>query len=243
MFLRERATQAEYFDSPGRTVEEMRGHYSELNRLNGITRFAGSFEEGIPALVGTEACRELTLLDVGAGDGFLGRSLSAWARTRGWDWRFTGVDHCPEAADVAEGGRHVTGSATALPFPDASFDVVTALSMTHHMDTEADLTAHFREAARVSRLGVMVCDLNRSALLWAGLWVGLMGMSKGFRRDALISVRRAWRADEWRRAARGAGMEGASVWVKHRTRLLLSWRKGAAGRPVPTPPTEPVAPR
>jgi len=225
MFLRERATQAEYFDSPGRTLEELRSHYAELNQLNRLTGSDLPFRKWLPGLAGPVACPSLRILDVGAGDGFLARRLTAWAAARGWSWEFTTLDHCPLTARLASAGRHVIGSATRLPFDDGSFDVVTAMSMTHHLDGHDEVVAHFREAARVARLGFLACDLHRNAALWAGLWAGLFWVSPAFRQDALLSVRRGWRVGEWQELARSAGLDGARTWKFHGTRVVLSWSK------------------
>jgi SAM-dependent methyltransferase len=175
MFLRQRATQAEYFDHPERSLDEMRAHYAVLGRLNLVTRFARPFQKWLPQLLGTAACREASLLDLGAGDGLLGRTLTAWAGKQGWKWQFTNLDHCPLTGQLDPGGRHVVASATELPFPDASFDVVVATSMTHHLDSDADVVAHFREANRVARRAVLFTDLHRNVGFLVGLWLGLLG--------------------------------------------------------------------
>ncbi len=222
MFLRERATQAEYFDGPERTAEELRRHYAELARVNRITRFERPFRLWLPRLLGPDRCRELSLLDLGAGEGLLGRELTAWAATQGWTWRFTNLDHCPLTAQLAGGANHVVGSATALPFPDASFDVVLATSMTHHLPTEDAVIAHFREATRVARRAVLICDLHRNSMFQFGLWLMLLGAAREFRADAVLSVQRGWRVHEWRRLADAAGLANAKVWTEHGTRVLLS---------------------
>ena len=79
----------------------------------------------------------------------------------------------------------------------------------------------------MSRGGVLLCDLRRSALffalLGAGLW--LRRAPPEFREDGLISIRRGWRVGEWRRLADRAGLPQARVWSEHGTRVLLSLRK------------------
>lgn len=225
MFLRQRATQAEYFDRPERSLEELRAHYTVLGRLNQVTHFERPFQKWLPQLLGTAACRELSLLDLGAGDGLLGRTLTAWAGEQGWKWQFTNLDHCPLTGQLDPGGRHVVASATELPFPDASFDVVVATSMTHHLDSDEDVVAHFREADRVARRAVLFTDLHRNVGFLVGLWLGLLGAPRAFRADAVLSVRRGWRVPEWQRLAAAAGLKKARVWREHGTRVLLSVAK------------------
>jgi len=227
MFLRVRATQAEYFDAPERTVDELRESYRWLGRVNRITRFDWPFRTWIPRLLGEAACRELTLLDLGAGDGSLGRALAAWALERGWKWTFTNVDLNPILDDLNPGGTNVRASALDLPFPDGRFDVVIATTMTHHLGDDAAVRVHFREAHRVARRAVLLCDLQRSPLLLGWLWLLLTAIRapREFKADGLISVRRGWRADEWRRIAASAGLPDARVWEEHGARVLLAAAK------------------
>jgi len=227
MFLSERSAQAEYFDAPERTASELGSHYEWLDRVNRATRFERPFRLWIPRLLPEPACRSLEILDVGAGEGALGRTLTSWAKSRGWDWRFTDLDLSPCACARNPSPRAIPGSATSLPFGSGRFDMVIATTMTHHLPTDEAVIAHFREAARVSRGGVLLCDLRRSALffalLGAGLW--LRRAPPEFREDGLISIRRGWRVEEWRRLADRAGLPQARVWSEHGTRVLLSLRK------------------
>lgn len=83
------------------------------------------------------------VLDVGCGDGALGRLLL------GTRVRWVGLDL--SATLLADAPRPVVrASATRLPFPDASFDAVSALYMLYHLPEPALAVA---EAKRVLRPG------------------------------------------------------------------------------------------
>ena len=227
MFLSERSAQAEYFDAPERTASELADHYVWLNRINRITRFERPFQRWLPRMLSEQTCRSLEILDIGAGEGELGRTLSTWARTRGWDWRFTDVDLSALACSRNPNPRATVGSATALPFPDGSFGAVIATTMTHHLTSDETVVRHFHEAARVSRGAVLICDMQRSILFFAllGALLRVCRAPKEFREDGLISVRRGWRAPEWRHLADQAGLPDARVWSEHGARVLLGLTK------------------
>lgn len=227
MFLRSRATQAEYFDAPERTLEEVRDSFRWLGRVNRLTRFERPFRLWIPRLLGESACRSLRIVDLGAGDGALGRTLCEWATAQGWDWRFTNVDLNPLATRLNPGGENVTASVLELPFADNTFDLAIATTMTHHLQTDREVIQHFREAWRVARHGVLLCDMHRNPAFHALLGVVLLGMGcpREFIADGLLSVRRGWRVPEWRRLAEDAGLPGAKVWLEHGTRVLMSAMK------------------
>jgi len=228
MFLVERSMQAESLDSDARPPAAVAADYQQLARVNRLFFFSHPFVVRLPRLLGRENCRSLTLLDVGAGDGMLGRRLEEWAQRRGWCWEVTNLDTNPHALALNPGGRNVLGSALALSFPDARFDVVVASQMTHHL-TDAEVVTHFREAWRVARRGVLVSDLHRNAFLCALVWCGVrvLGLSREMREDGVISVRRGFRLDEWRRSAEEAGILGARVWLYANTRIMLAARKAS----------------
>ncbi len=229
MFLSRRATQAEYFDAPDRSLAEISEGYRLLARVNRVFRFAEPFQRLIPQLLGAERCRVLTLLDLGAGDGSLGTELTAWALQRGWNWRVTNLELNPLALQLNSSSQNVGGSALDLPFQKSSFDVVIASQMTHHLGSDVDVARHFREAWRVSRDAVLVYDLHRSVLMYGVIWLFLhaWGFPAHFRSDGLLSVRRGWRVQEWQALAEQAGIRNASVWRDHGARILLRARKRA----------------
>ncbi len=222
-----RTTQAEYFDAPDRSFAEVSEGYRLLARVNRVFRFAEPFQRLIPQMLGTERCRSLTLLDLGAGDGSLGFELTGWAARQGWRWHVTSLDLNPLALRLNRVPTNVAGSALSLPFRDRSFDVVIASQMTHHLGSNTQVARHFSEAHRVSRHGVLVYDLHRSWIMYVVIWLYLhvFGFPAHFRSDGLLSVRRGWRVSEWLALADQAGLSGVRVWQEHGARILLQARK------------------
>jgi SAM-dependent methyltransferase len=93
-----------------------------------------------------------TALEVGCGEGRVARDLAA----RGH--RVTAIDAAPTllraAAAAHPEGRYVLADAAALPFADASFDLVVAYNSL--MDVQ-DMPGAVREAARVLRADGQLC--------------------------------------------------------------------------------------
>ena len=213
--------QEEYFDSQ-RPAGEVAEFFRSLGRFNRLFDFAEPFRKVLPALLGEAQCRSLMILDIGAGDGSLGRSVRRWAAGRGWDWRVVNADFSLAALTLNEGGLNVVGSATRLPFRTGSFDVVLASQMAHHL-TDAGATQLLRESWRVARQAVVLSDLHRNLGLYLVLWLLLsfQDHSKSFRSDALLSVKRGWRIGELARLAQEAGLCGATVKLRFGARVLL----------------------
>ena len=99
------------------------------------------------------ADRAADLLDVGCGDG----SLVAAVVGRWPDVTAAGIDllHDRIEAAAARGlkTRFLVGSAAALPFPDGSFDVVSAITLFSSIPSEAMEAAAATEIGRVLRPG------------------------------------------------------------------------------------------
>jgi hypothetical protein len=232
MFFSERAEQAECLDSPERSDAEICDAYHWLGRVNHLTRFSWPFERWLVRQLGRDQCRTLSILDVGAGDGLLGRCLESWAKQQGWDWQVTNCDLSPRALALNPSGRNVVGSATQLPFNDNAFDVVIASQMTHHLDPNEAVRKHFAEAYRVSRKAILLCDLHRNVFFYLalGLTLTVMRLPSWVRSDGLISVRRGWRVGEWEALAAEAGLKNYKAWMEHGTRVLLFAAKAEAPR-------------
>jgi ubiquinone/menaquinone biosynthesis C-methylase UbiE len=105
------------------------------------------------------------LLDVGCGTGFIIHlALGTFDEIHG-------VDITPAMMQrVRTGAGNITlhqSPAEKMPFPDASFDAVTAYSFVDHV---ADQAALLREVARVLRPGgIFYADLIPSRLFWAAV--------------------------------------------------------------------------
>jgi 2-polyprenyl-3-methyl-5-hydroxy-6-metoxy-1,4-benzoquinol methylase len=229
MFFKRRVLQAEYFDAIDRPDSELAEAYAMLSVINRLCLLARQFQKLLPGMLGEERCHSLSLLDLGAGDGWLGNELSRWAAKRGWDWRVTNLDLNARALERNPRGRNVAGSALSLPFRDDAFDMVIASQMAHHLETDGDVCRHFQEAWRVAREGIVLNDLHRNAAFYAALWVllHLQRAPRHFVCDGLLSIRRGWRVAEWRALAARAEIPNPRVWLSAGARVILTARKNS----------------
>lgn len=198
-------------DDPVALAENLR----DLRRIN---RWLGGIRSSAQAIDAIAAHRgDLSLLDVGTGGADIPLALLTAARRRGRTWRIVGLDSRPEmlAAAAASSPAVVTteglelhvGDGRSLPFPDRSFDVVHCSLVLHHLEPP-DAAALLAEMTRVSRLGIVVNDLDRARLAWIGAWLigHLLTGNRYTRHDAPLSVRRAYRPAEVAAMIRAAGL-------------------------------------
>jgi demethylmenaquinone methyltransferase/2-methoxy-6-polyprenyl-1,4-benzoquinol methylase len=176
----------EMFDS---TAED----YDRMERILGLG--SGAWYRG-QALERAGLRAGMRVLDVGAGTGLV---ACAAARIVGDPCLVTGVDPSPgmiASARVPPGVTLVTGSAEAIPFPDAHFDF---LSMGYALRHIGDLSVAFHEFHRVLKPRGRLCMLEitcpESRLGRALLKVYMKGMVPAL---ALVVARRKNTRRLWR---------------------------------------------
>ncbi len=221
--LRARTTEPEYFDSPARRPDEIVASYRELARVNRLCRFADPYTRVMSRWLGAANCRQLSILDLGAGDGSLGAEMEQFARRQDWNWQVTNFDLNPVPLRLASTLCNVAGSVLALPFVENSFDVVVASQMTHHLADGEEVVRHLREAWRVARRGVFITDMTRGPIFYAAVWlmVHALRLSPAMRADGLLSVKRSWTRAELAGLAARSGIPGVAVHSYFGTRLIV----------------------
>jgi SAM-dependent methyltransferase len=110
---------------------------SEYMRVAQIVAKATRIEEQVAAFVMRFNLRDRPVLEIGSGRGLL-QDLAA---------NYTGLDISPSVARFYH-KRFVLGSATALPFPDNSFDGIWSIAVIEHVPNPEQA---FYEARRVTR--------------------------------------------------------------------------------------------
>ena len=192
-----RTVTPELLDEDLGTPEEIAAALADLRRINGW--FGGVYTTAklLQRVAGESRCRALSLLEVGAGAGYVPRAAQRILKSRGGDLQVTLLDraasHLPR-----DGPTAVVGDALHLPFRDDAFDVVSCCLLVHHFEPH-ELQRFATEALRVCRRAVLINDLTRSRLHVALVYAGLpLFRSRITRHDALASVRRSYTVPEMR---------------------------------------------
>jgi ubiquinone/menaquinone biosynthesis C-methylase UbiE len=167
-------------------------------------------------------------LDIGTGPGQIVIKL-ARRLTR---WKFAGVDRSSHmiaeaVSNLASGGPGLAGrvefqlaDASALPFPDASFDLVLCNSVLHHMAEPERLLGEVARLAK-PRGAVLIRDLRRPGRFIYSLHVGWHGRhySGKMRELYRASVRAAYKESELQQLIANSRLRDAHVFQQRRTHI------------------------
>ncbi|MBV7255572.1 methyltransferase domain-containing protein [Pacificimonas sp. WHA3] len=210
--MRSRSAQQELIDDPDLPEADFAAAIDDLAKVNWWLRGHDptlSFLSRHAA-----ALDEFSLLDVGAGQGDLLRSIARWADRRGIPARLTGID-------LASGGALASGRAgTTASYlvgnvfdHDNRYDFITSALFTHHLP-DADIVRFMRWMEAHARRGWHINDLHRHPLaLWSfGALSTVMRWHPIVRHDGRISVRRAFTRSDWERLLAEAGVDADIRW-------------------------------
>jgi SAM-dependent methyltransferase len=221
-----RSSDLEIIDTTELDADAM---YRVLAELDVVNRRLGGYGVTLDAIerLAPAGDSPLLILDVGAGGGDMARELIGWGRARGRHVRVVSVDLNESAVAYANrrlrdlpGAGVARADVFALPFGREAFDVVVCALFLHHFPQE--------EAARlisamhaVSRHGVVVNDLHRHPLAYAGyrLFARLFRFSDVVRHDGALSVLRAFRRDDFEQLSRLSGLP-----IEVRWRWAFRWQ-------------------
>jgi SAM-dependent methyltransferase len=213
--LKRRVAAEELMDAPGVDEAELAANFAEIELAN---RYFGGLAPVAREVFARQGER---LLDVACGSADIPRALLR--RAERCARRLTVLSIARRRAGDEPRLRFVRGEATALPFPDASFDLTTCSLALHHFDPPAAVEL-LRELRRVARGSVLVCDLRRSLAAYgaARAYVALLCRNRLTKHDAPLSVRRAYTPLEALDLARQAGWANPNVARRPFFRMMLT---------------------
>jgi hypothetical protein len=201
-----RATEAEYLDRPDCDPTLAAASYRFMTLVNarlGGLRVVRRYLASETAARKTGA--PFRLLDIGSGSCDIPLALSRWARASGIPLRITCLELSGQAVAIARKALDRAADPAVdllqedvfVHQPPEPYDGAVASMCFHHFSDARILELLGRLRAMV-RASVLINDLRRSRLAWAGaaLLLGVIGAPAGVRHDALLSIRRGFTVGE-----------------------------------------------
>ena len=168
------------------------------------------------------AGRPLHIVDVGSGGGDMLRRIEHLAGKHKTPVRLTGVDLNPHAARAAReftpsgsAIQWITGDAFTSPLP-APPDLIISSLFTHHLP-DSGIVQFLAWMERTATRGWFINDLHRQAVPYH-LFKLLAKAARWHRfvqHDGPISIRRAFRAEDWQTHLNAAGIAQNQVSIQH----------------------------
>ena len=147
---------------------------------------------------------EITIVDLGCGNGDMLRMLSDYAHKNGWDFKLIGVDANPDAICYARelsalypNVTYLTADIFSADFEKLEYDIALATLTLHHFK-EDEVMRLMSTLKKNANIGIVVNDLHRNALAYrlfqlVGFIFRLKKMAKN---DGLVSILRGFKRNE-----------------------------------------------
>lgn len=193
----QRVSAPELLDSDACSPAELQIALRDLGRVNRLFGGISTTRAAIERIAKRSGQRHFSLLEVAAGLGDVPETAGRDLAREGIALDVTLLDRA--FTHLPRGKRALVGDALALPFPDASFDLVNSTLFAHHLEPPV-LASFTKEAMRVSRIALVINDLVRHPAHIALVYAAFPGFrSRVAWLDGLTSVRRAYTPDEMRK--------------------------------------------
>lgn len=224
------------------TEERLTRALRDLRRINRLLGGYAATDAVLDPLLQRE--EHVRLLDVGCGGGDYLAHLARRGAQFDCTVEMVGLDANP--VTVGHARAHLdrrlppplrsqvqveVGDALALSYEDDTFDVVHAALFLHHFHG-SDAVQLLAEMDRVARRGLIVNDLHRHLLAYAGIWTlsRVLRLSPMVQHDGPISVRRGFRRGDLEMLAERASLSFSSLRWHWAFRWTLSTLSNSVGR-------------
>ena len=218
-----RVVAPELLDSDAGTPREIDRSIADLRMFN--RRFGGvrTMSRMLATVAAARGLKELSWLDAGGASGDMVAEVRKLLSGSGISLRPVILDRAP--SHLSDTCASVCGDALALPFRDASFDVVGSSLFAHHLEPE-ELLRFAGEGLRVARHAFLIQDLVRHPLHFALAVAGRpIYRSRLTRHDAPVSVRRAYTVGEIRGILQPAGAAKIEIKTSFLFRMgVIAWK-------------------
>lgn len=190
----ERISTQEILDSGTCPPREAQASLRDICRINRWFGGVATTRNLIQRVSLATGCKRFSVLEVASGFGEVPKIAGKQLARQQIALEVTMLDRFQ--SHMRPGNHSVVADALALPFADASFDLVSCSLFAHHLEPQ-DLARFAAEALRVSRCALLINDLVRHPLHLALVYAGLPLMrSHVSRADGVASVKRAYSPKE-----------------------------------------------
>lgn len=201
----QRTLAPEIMDDLRMEGEALRDTLDQIAHINQLLGGNSITLEGVNMLMeNVPPGKEVTIADIGCGNGDMLRTLAKEARKKGWRVRLIGIDAngytANYAAVLSAEYPEITYYCIDIlddRFREIQYDIVLCTLTLHHFE-DRQITKLMSLFRRNATIGIVINDLQRSALAYRlfQAFSRLAGMGKMAKEDGLISILRGFKREE-----------------------------------------------
>ncbi len=200
--LSHRSDKKEYIDDPEIDADLLRQTYQELMTVNICTLGYWPTMNAVKYFLDRHGHdHEISILDIGCGDGEILRRIEDYGRKRNIPLALTGIDLNPEVIVAAS---QLTTSkinfihGNIFANNGTTYDIIISSLTMHHL-TDQEIVKLMRWMTTHAHIGWSISDLNRRAFAYyfAICFVKLARLNHVICHDAPLSVARSFRRKDW----------------------------------------------
>jgi len=213
----------ELLDTDSGSPTEIAASLTDLNRINRWFGGISTTTSMIRRVAQKLRVSSLSMLEVAAGSGYVPERARRRLLHDGIELEVTLLDRVP--SHLVNGNRAVAGDVLALPFRNASFDLVSSVIFLHHLSPDQVIQS-VNEGLRVCRSAVLINDVVRHPIHLALVYVGYpLFRSRLTHHDAPASVRQAYTPSEMQDLLKHTGAAQVEIHRHYLFRMgVIAWK-------------------
>lgn len=198
-----RSLEPEIMDDFDFKGEELRITLDDLERVNSLLGGNQISIDGLKKL-NLDPTREISIVDVGCGNGAMLRKIADWGRREKLKLKLTGVDANAHAIKIAchfsqdyPELEFLTQNIFSAEFRNSQFDVLMCTLTLHHFK-DSQIPEILHQFYDQSNIAVIINDLQRSVLAYRlfKLFCAVFVQNEIARKDGLISILRGFKEQD-----------------------------------------------
>lgn len=230
-----RTSEPEIMDDFAMEGEELRNALDKIAKINQLLGGNQLTLQGVQSLLkAIPKATEVTIVDVGCGNGDMLRTLAKYGKQKGYHFQLIGIDansftisHAEQLSKEYENISYRCKDIFDPDFKTLHYDIVLCTVTLHHFKDEEIVTL-MQLFYKNASIGIVINDLERSALAYR-LFQALcfvFRLNEMSKKDGLISILRGFKKEELEQFSKKANFKNYTIQWKWAFRYQWIIRKG-----------------
>lgn len=199
-----RSRESELMDDANLDPLLLQKIYADINMVNNVLQGFALSLGAIKRIIKENPQNSYTILDMGCGDGAMLRKVAAYFESRSFELKLIGIDLNTKSIQIAKENskeflniRYLEEDILELEADDLQCDILLCTLTMHHFDSEV-IPTFMNQFVRLSRLGVIINDLQRSKVSYYlfQLFSSIFMKTQIAKHDGLVSIKSAFKRKE-----------------------------------------------